>query len=344
MVFPIFVCSVSVSPRCHALRCYSYSTNKDGIPQSYHAVTCDQRQTSCLTITTIIHGQISRYYSCWFGFNSCTTVAGQKNETYIHVQNCCQGDLCNDGMNKGQTFESGKKYCYAATCSGENCLSKLQKVIDRDNLGTFCSQNGEECYTQRYKMVNTEGRKITDPAGIEFDFIQPEYHTGCNTPEHPCEPYRSHDLTVTCCREHLCNGVNYTEQQDITEQQNTTEQQTCQCYVVSCTGEKDCLQESIQLENNTFCTQTSFGCEAVLTKTGADNMYTLGCSTSLCVPGYTRSQDKTVIGCCRGDQCFPKFHNIGPSSVAACLISSTAILYALLIVGLMSSVRCLNRH
>ena len=210
MVFPILNGSVSVSQRCHALRCYSYSTNKDGIPQSHHAVTCDPRQTSCLTITTIIHGEItSRQYSCWLGFNSCPTAAGQRNETYLHVQNCCQGDLCNDGMNIGQEFESGKKYCYAASCNGENCLSKLQTIIDRDNLGTFCSQDGGECYTQKNNLVNTEGRKITDPAGIEFDFTQPEYHTGCNTPEYPCEPYRSHDFTRTCCGEHLCNGVNY---------------------------------------------------------------------------------------------------------------------------------------
>ena len=179
VVCPILVCSVSVLPRCYTLRCYSYNTNKDGFPQSHHAVTCDHRQTSCLTVTTIMHGEItSRQYSCWLVFNSsCPTVASQKNETYIYVQNCCQGDLCNDG-NIGREFESGKKYCYAASCSGENCLSKLQKVIDRENLGTFCSQDGEDCYTRRNKLVNTEGRKITHP-GIEFDFTQPEYDTGC---------------------------------------------------------------------------------------------------------------------------------------------------------------------
>ena len=111
-------------------------------------------------------------------------------------------------MNIGQEFESGKKYCYSASCNGENCLSKLQKVIDRDNLGTFCSQDGEECYTQRRILVNTEEKNITGP-GAEFDFTQPEYDTGCRPPEHPCEPYRYPDLTVTCCGEHLCNGVNY---------------------------------------------------------------------------------------------------------------------------------------
>ena len=178
-------------------------------------------------------------------------------------------------MNIGREFESGKKYCYAATCNGENCLSKLQKVIDLDNLGTFCSQDREECYTQTRTLFNTEEKNITGK-GSEFYFTQPEYDTGCSTPEHPCGPFISHDFTVTCCGEHLCNGVNYTEHQNTTEQHNKSEQQTSQCYVVSCTGEKDCLQESIQLENYTLCTQTSFGCEAVLTKTGADNMYSLG--------------------------------------------------------------------
>ena len=239
--------------------------------------------------------------------------------------------MCNDGINLGQEFEIGKKYCYAAQCSGENCLDELQTVIDRDNLGTFCDQDGDMCYTQVRKVFNSEGGTETGQ-GVEFVTTQQEYMTGCSTTDYPCNPTTSHDVTITCCAEHLCNGVNYTEQQSTTQtdKPSTDEPKINRCYVVSCTGERKCLQEAIQSENYTLCLKPSYGCEAGMTKTGTDNVYTLGCSPSLCVPGYTRTHDKTVIGCCSEDQCFPKFHNLGPSSAAACLINSGPILLAVL--------------
>lgn len=315
----IFFILLSISGSC-AIRCYSYDTDTDGpgIPHSDHAVTCPQIISSCLITTTILHGVITRrHYHCAIGVN-CHTVAEQRNATYIHVQNCCHGHLCNNGININNlpVFESGKNYCYSAHCSGENCLSNLLAIIDRDKLGTFCNQDGEKCLTQTRKLISTDETRTIGPG---FEMRSYEYWTGCATQEHPCFPSTSHDMTVTCCTEHLCNAVNYTGGQD--------KPQTNECYVVSCTGDsKDCLQESIKSKSYTLCTQSNFGCEAALTRTSDDNVYTLGCSTSLCVPGYERSQDKTVIGCCSGDRCFPKFHHIGPSNVAACLNAATMIL------------------
>ena len=313
------VCYVSAVSRSSALRCYNYDTDGEGVPQSIHAITCHPIISSCAITTTILHGEITRrHYHCSIGVN-CHTVAEQRNVSYIHVQNCCHGDLCNDGINTQPVFESGKNYCYSASCSGENCLSKLLTVTDHNKLGTFCSQDGEQCLTQTRKLINTDG---TQTIGHGFEMRSYEYWTGCATQEHPCIPSMSHDMTVTCCAEHLCNGENYIGGQN--------KPQTNQCYDVICAGD-GCLLEEIESKRYRLCAQSNFGCEVAC----ADNIYTVGCSSSPCVQGYNRTQDKTVIGCCSGDRClgyssgdcrFPKFHHPGPSNGAACLTNSAPLI------------------
>ena len=385
-------------PGTYELICYQfYDTSAERTPPLGVPVTCEPDSTACMTKTTISQGRIiSRYHYCSFG-PICQTMADQDNSSFVNVQNCCYSDFCNNGTIP--PFEEAQKYCYAASCTGENCLSNLLTRIDRDNLGTFCNANGLNCWRQMRTDVSADGT-------LEY-----KYMTGCDTEDHNCFPYRvtmtDHETDRTCCDGHLCNGVDFktndvtvpgqsycyeyycisddhhschlrtaidegkadvcpmtnegcyfvsyygnnkathefragcftegfqNETQctsKITKQTNYTsvwhccdidrctdgrrhKSQSNQCYSVSCVGD-GCLEESVKSGNCMICNKSKFGCEAGLTKTNIDSIYSLGCSKSPCVPGTDRSDNFTVIGCCEGDRCLPD--NL-TSGVATCL-------------------------
>ena len=219
---------------------------------------------------------------------------------YSINRKCCDGHLFNGvDFKANDVIVPGQSYCYEYSCFSDDHDScqpeRLQTAIDESRT-SLCPLTDEGCYLISYYNNNK----------ANYGFI-----TGCFTEgfqnETKCSPKISKDTNFTsvwhCCDTDRC----------ITREREKT--QVNQCYSVSCVGE-GCLEASVKSGNYMVCNKSKFGCEARLTKTNIDSIYTLACSTSPCEPGTETVGNFTVIGCCQGDRCLPD--NL-TSGVATCL-------------------------